>query len=508
MTFPLRRLGAGAAVVTTTLVVMAITSTFAQDSAAQQDRTFYLSPAGNDSASGTSLTQPWRSLERLAEAGLRAGDTVRLESGATFSGQLNLDGISGTAERPIRVSVTGEAPATLLATGDAGISMTDAAHIELSGLSIRPAGPTVDQPIGIRIVATAGRQDGLALHHLSLSGFDTGILAGADAPGSGTQGLSLRDLQVDHSVRNGINLFGPAGSVDTHRHVTIQGVTVTGTTGVPGEGRNTGSGIVLGAVTTAIVEDSETSHNGARSDAAEGPLGLWAYSSADVTFRNNLSTANRTAEADGGGYGFDLDVANSVMYGNISRDNDGPGYLVYSKNGEVNADITVRDNISVNDARRDPFYGAITVLNGLPGYTAAGVIRDVAVTGNTVVTDAAYDSPLLRIGGDTAALTISNNLFVHGSDGEFIAADGNTTPSEVTWCGNAFVATAGPRSATLSSAHYPDIADWIDRYPEYHQSLLTAADIQPAAQGSMTTTQQRPNACGGGGAVGAAAPSR
>src|SRR5688500_13300593 len=41
--------------------------------------TYYVSPAGSDSAAGTSITAPWKTITRLNSQALRAGDTILFE---------------------------------------------------------------------------------------------------------------------------------------------------------------------------------------------------------------------------------------------------------------------------------------------------------------------------------------------------------------------------------------------------------------------------------------------
>src|SRR5205823_6852453 len=47
--------------------------------------TYYVSPAGNDTWTGTSTAAPWKSIARVNHADLNAGDRVLFEGGKTFS---------------------------------------------------------------------------------------------------------------------------------------------------------------------------------------------------------------------------------------------------------------------------------------------------------------------------------------------------------------------------------------------------------------------------------------
>ena len=51
---------------------------------ARSATTFYVSPTGSDSASGTQ-SQPWRSVDRVSRAALQPGDQVLFKRGGTYS---------------------------------------------------------------------------------------------------------------------------------------------------------------------------------------------------------------------------------------------------------------------------------------------------------------------------------------------------------------------------------------------------------------------------------------
>jgi hypothetical protein len=52
---------------------------------ARSATTFYVSPTGSDSASGTQ-SQPWRSVDRVSRAALQPGDQVLFKRGGTYPG--------------------------------------------------------------------------------------------------------------------------------------------------------------------------------------------------------------------------------------------------------------------------------------------------------------------------------------------------------------------------------------------------------------------------------------
>ena len=71
-----------------------------------QDKTYYVSPDGNDSASGLSVKEAWKSIAKINSVTFQPGDRILLQSGRTFPGQIILKG-SGTPEKPILLSSFG-----------------------------------------------------------------------------------------------------------------------------------------------------------------------------------------------------------------------------------------------------------------------------------------------------------------------------------------------------------------------------------------------------------------
>ncbi|MDP9376582.1 MAG: hypothetical protein M3P40_03235, partial [Actinomycetota bacterium] len=92
--------------------------------AGAQAATFYLSPTGDDAASGTSSGSPWRSLARASNAVLRPGDHVLLEGEASFDGSLTLDAAdAGDATAPVVVGSYGGGRATIRPASGAGVNL-------------------------------------------------------------------------------------------------------------------------------------------------------------------------------------------------------------------------------------------------------------------------------------------------------------------------------------------------------------------------------------------------
>src|SRR5258708_8340797 len=75
---------------------------------------YYVSPTGNDHATGTSPADPWRTLARASAARLRPGDKLLLRGGHVYSGYLVIaKSDSGTSAHRVLISSYGRGRATI-----------------------------------------------------------------------------------------------------------------------------------------------------------------------------------------------------------------------------------------------------------------------------------------------------------------------------------------------------------------------------------------------------------
>jgi hypothetical protein len=68
-----------------------------------QSKTYFVSPDGNDQASGLSQKDAWKTLERVNQVTFQPGDKILFEAGGVWYGQLKLKG-SGAPEKPVTMS--------------------------------------------------------------------------------------------------------------------------------------------------------------------------------------------------------------------------------------------------------------------------------------------------------------------------------------------------------------------------------------------------------------------
>ncbi|UBU17301.1 NosD domain-containing protein [Nonomuraea gerenzanensis] len=102
--------------------------------AAAAGTTYYVdSRGGDDAAAGTSAGTAWKSLEKLAAAELKPGDTVAVKRGGSFTGPLTLES-SGTAAQPITIKAYGSGALPKISGSDADCVVVKGNHWAISGL--------------------------------------------------------------------------------------------------------------------------------------------------------------------------------------------------------------------------------------------------------------------------------------------------------------------------------------------------------------------------------------
>ena len=106
---------------------------------------YYLSPAGNDSASGTSPEKAWKSIGKVNATIFRPGDNILFKAGETFAGSLKFDmADSGKPDTPVTVSSYGKGQARICSgTGD-GLYAKNTSGFIVKDLIFNGAGADVD----------------------------------------------------------------------------------------------------------------------------------------------------------------------------------------------------------------------------------------------------------------------------------------------------------------------------------------------------------------------------
>src|SRR5206468_1324973 len=114
--------------------------------------TYYVSSQGNDAWSGTSQSQPWRTIGRVNQQNLNPGDQVLFQAKQTFSGSLYLaPEDTGTLASPVVMGSYGDGRALLSSGTQKGLFAYNVNGLTVRDLNFVGAGPTVSTEAGVSI---------------------------------------------------------------------------------------------------------------------------------------------------------------------------------------------------------------------------------------------------------------------------------------------------------------------------------------------------------------------
>ncbi len=447
---------------------------------------FYVSPTGNDHASGTSPAHAWRTLTRASAARLRPGNRLLLRGGHVFQGDLQIGKAdSGTDASRVMIGSYGGGRATI-ASRASGLLVLDAANVTISDLVIvgRHAMRAATAGINVYSDLARARLRHVVIDHVDVSGFGYGILIGGAHNGAGFSDVWVKHSALHGNLDAGLESYGPAFNPSAPRYanarIHILRVRAYRNLGDPANVKsNSGSGIVLASVNGATIAMSSAFDNGGRGGApGEGPEGIWAYDSSQVVIKHNVAYGNTSkSKQDGGGFGFDQGTADSVMEYNLSYANHGPGYLLYGSPQIPQRGNVVRFNISSGDGRGTYVLGGIAV---------GGLTINLAIYQNTVVMAKAGSQTTVKLYGTPRRVRVLNNIFVGSSGGPLVYAVFPLTTADVLLAGNDYLAPAGHLTLKWARTEYGSLNAW---QAATHEELvngkrtgLTAAPlfVQPA----------------------------
>jgi hypothetical protein len=426
--------------------------------------TYYVSPSGSNSAAGTSPAAPWRTLARVNAEKLVPGDRVLLQGGQQFTGGLIFTKAeAGDAAKPVVVGSYGQGRARIVSAAGSGVVIYDTAGIDVEDLVI--TGRASGRPQGIGISLYSDLPDDRKLTHVLIDDVDVSDFVYGIGIGGGNGATGFRDVWVRNSalhgnLDDGLISYAPVANPGdpryAHEDIYISHVHAYQNLGDPEDtSNNTGNGIVLGDVQRASITFSTADDNGGKGAAGEGPVGIWAYDSSGVVIAHDLSYGNQTANSsDGDGFGLDENTFDCYLEYNLSYDNAGAGYLLYSaQTGAEQQGNVISFNISSGDGRRSRYYGGITLL---------GQISDAAIYQNTVVMPpvSGGSNPALRLVGTARSITVRNNIFLTEENGPIVVSATALLTSAAQFQANDYFTASGGWALDWGAASYRSLAAW------------------------------------------------
>lgn len=407
--------------------------------------TYYVSPSGSDTNSGTSISTPWKTVSKVNGKSLSAGDTVCFEGGATFSGTTLTTKGTGTATSRITYTSYGTGKAIIQTLGLNGI-VVGTPYTTVSNLTVVGDWNTTTN------TGTTGK-DGV-IFRTTGQGLQSARADSLDVSGYGRFGVQLQNNTdgaritncVVHNNRNSGICAIAGNSGYPHKNVYIGDCISYSNSGDSSNTTgNTGSGIVLGGVDGAVVERCVAYGNGWRCSSVGGPVGIWSWRSNNVVIQFCEAHHNNGISADGGGFDIDGGDTNCIVQYCYSHDNAGAGYGLFQYTGapQMNNNI-VRYNISERDGTKR--HGGIYIWNGLDPST----FTNTYVYNNTVYVPSGNRPGLLMNGNSTVNAGIWNNIFHVANGAKSIDVSG----SGIGLKGNCYWHNGGGFSAKYNGVTY------------------------------------------------------
>ncbi|MDD4655369.1 MAG: right-handed parallel beta-helix repeat-containing protein, partial [Bacteroidales bacterium] len=331
-----------------------------------QQKTYFVSPSGNDSATGLSVGDAWKSLDKINNTVFLPGDHILLESGGEWSGRLDLRG-SGTAEEPVILSSFGGSSRPVINLGKlegAAIQLHNTGGWEISNLEITSmAAPEIGKTrLGIYVNVD---QEGLNVDHVVIKNCFIHDIWGQMGGVSIRSSAILVNCGLPRAQKDAAPGVQPSLSNVLIEGNRIERVDKTGiVTNSIWNGlvvrRNYmdnlgGDGIIVGGSYRALVEFNEIHRSCLRSGYLDlpGDENWWPHTAACwlirceetiMQFNEVYDTGREPKNGDGFAYDFDFYCKRCIAQYNYSKDNHGFLLLMYDIFQNV-----ARYNISVND---------------------------------------------------------------------------------------------------------------------------------------------------------------
>jgi len=309
---------------------------------------------GDDSSTGTSSSNAWRSVNKVNQTIFQPGDGIFFKRGTACQGSLTPQG-SGSEGHPIIMGAYGRGELPIIDGGDnpevvklVGQEFWEIQNIETTG----------GTKFGVLISGQEGVEE---LHHIRLTNLVVHDVWGEPftdkSPGLVVVLSIFKDVIVDGVTAYntdqwaGIEISGSAGwPIDYENPEFAEDVIV----------RNAmvhnvyGDGIVLWGVQNGLIEYSVAYDTGQQpSPQTIGtPSAIWTWSCYDCVVQYNEAYNSASPEIDAGCYDIDWGTRNNTFQYNFGHDCDGYCISVFGAGGVTTENAIARYNVCANNGRR------------------------------------------------------------------------------------------------------------------------------------------------------------
>lgn len=413
---------------------------------------YFNSKEGNDNNNGFMPSSPFKSLKKISELSLKAGDSVLLAGGVTFNESLILKGIKGTIQMPIVITSyqfgANKEQAKIDAKGFAnGVLVQNCSFIEVNNLYISANGggnepingKMPDMRCGVLVTANyAGKFSGISLINLKVKDVyyeEPRFIRGKDEvkTANGTQkygwgirfiinniekavfdNIKVESCDISNVSHTGLKLTGPKESIQNMKLLNNR-ITDVG-----------GPGVQMSGIKGGLVSGNYINGSGSKNDSRHWGRGsgLWTWGTSDVIIEKN-SFLNANGPGDSAGCHIDYNCNNVIVQYNLSANNAG-GFCEILGN---NYNCAYRYNISVNDGFRikgknGAFQeGKIFWLSGYVGDKAkpkgpfnSYIYNNTIYTKNDIIAQ-------MAVATSTSGILVANNIFHIEGESKYVAGD-------------------------------------------------------------------------------------
>lgn len=329
--------------------------------------TYYVdAQQGNDSRSGRSAAEAWKTLERASQVALQPGDSLLLRRGTSQRGQLEIRDARGTEAAPIVVGAYGEGRRPVVHGNGAmyAVALKNSEYITLRDLELTNKGvERMERRGGLLIEARdcgvmhQVHIDSLFIHDVNGSlckecGNGSGIYInnGGENVQSAFDGLLIENCHLLRTERNG--MIWNSDYYDRRRWFPSLNTVVCGCLleEIPADG------IVPIGCDGVLIEYNLMRRSTPLIAPPESAAGLWAWSCNNIVIQYN-EVSDMKAPWDGQGFDADWNCLNTTIRYNYSHDNEGGFILLCDAGNERefslgNRNIRVSYNLSINDGTR------------------------------------------------------------------------------------------------------------------------------------------------------------
>lgn len=389
---------------------------------------------GSDGNSGTSPGSAWASLNKASSRNFQPGDQILLQCGDTFSGKLQLQNDSGTAQNPIVVASygVGDRPIIDCAGYLAGVHISNSDYIEVRDLEITgDGGAHIDgsdgtDRYGVQVNTWSGNTvNGITLSNLYIHT----IYPFAATPSEGTNPTTY--------MGTGINAQGQSSNRSQNLLIVDCHFETLGFKVINLSNQNNarilnnlmenigGPAMVPGSCDDLIVRGNVVDGSGSYTDPRMHGRGsgIWPYHCDRVLIEKNAFMHAR-GRYDSCGAHIDIGCTDVVVQYNLSMDNEGGFVEILGEN----YNCAYRYNISINDGARKAGTndsglsvgdGHVFIFSGHNGTANRAGPYNSYVYNNTIyVKEDQHCS--FGIEDTTEGVLVANNLFFidgHAEDG-------------------------------------------------------------------------------------------